>query len=400
MIATVLAIDERYRWYARMRATSPVHRHPDGYWAVFGYDDVRTVLAEHDTFSSDPATRGHGAGVVEPVVGGMLMMDPPRHDRLRSLVLPAFAPRAVDSLRAHTAEVVDTLLDAVCARGSMDVVGDFAYRLPAMTIAHLLGVPERDRDEFLGWTHLVLATQASGVGGPAPAELLADRERLRSEMDAFFAEIVASRRRAPADDLVSTLIASTESGDPLTSAELLEFCRLLLFAGHATTMNLIANAVIALQEWPDVRERVRADPGLLKRGIEEVLRYRSPIQRTMRFARRRVELGGEVIEPGDRVVPYIGSANRDAARFEHADVLDIDRHPNPHVAFGHGIHFCIGAALARLEAPIALGMLLQRLPDLDCDLDALEHLDGVSLHGVQRLPGRFTPSTPLWPVVA
>lgn len=396
----MLPIDDRYRWYGRMRAEAPVHRHPDGYWAVFTYNDVRSILADHATFSSDPATRGTGPALVEPVVGGMLMTDPPRHDRLRALVLPAFAPRSVDALRDHTVAVVGELLDEVGGQGAMDVVGDFAYRLPAMTIARLLGVPERSRDQFLGWTHVVLATQASGVGGPAPADLLADRLRLRNEMDGFFAEIIESRRGDPGDDLVTTLVTATAGDDPLTPGELLDFCRLLLFAGHATTMNLIANAVIALEEWPQVRDRLRADPSWFRPAVEEVLRYRSPIQRTMRFARRRVELGGEVIEAGDRVVPYIGSANRDPQRFDHPDVLDIERRPNPHVGFGHGIHFCVGAPLARLEAPIALRMLLDRFPDLHCDLGGLQHLDGVSLHGVQRLPAEFTPSPPVRPVAA
>jgi cytochrome P450 len=370
-------LDERYAWYREMRAAGPVHRHPDGYWAVFTYSAVRAVLADPATFSSDPSSLGDVPGITRPVLGGMLSSDPPRHDRLRTLAVPAFAPVATERMRQHTEEVVTELLDAVIERGSMDIIADLAYPLPATGIARMLGIPAADRDRFLAWTEMVLDTQVSGVGGPAPAEVLARREQLVAEMDGYFAEAITRRRTHPGDDVISTLVAAETTGQPLTSDELLDFCRLLLFAGHATTMNLIGNAAISLEEWPDARERLRRDP--------------PAVPRVMRYARRSVELGGHTVAAGDRVVPFLASANRDQARFEHADGLDIDRHPNPHVAFGHGIHFCIGAPLARLEAAVAVREMLRRLDSLRCELDGVEAVHGVTLHGVRSLPARFRP---------
>jgi cytochrome P450 len=389
----MVMLDRRYRWYASLRAVGPVHWIEEmTSWAVVTYDEVRRVLADPATFSSDPAQRGqHGQPVAEPVLGSIITMDPPRHDRLRRLVYHAFLPGEVRHLRQAVEAATTELLGGVVGRGGMDVVADLAFPLPATTIAHLLGVPVSDRDRFFAWTEAVLETQSTGVGGAVDADLLARRTRLRDEMWGYFAQAIDEHRRRPTDDLIGTLVAADDRGERLSAEDLLQFCSLLLFAGHATTMNLIGNAVICCAEHPDQRARVAADLTLVGGLVEETLRYRSPVHRVMRFATRDVDLGGCRIRRGDRVVPYIASANRDPSRFRDPEVFDVSRRPNPHLAFGHGIHFCLGAALARLEAGTALRALFATVPDWELDEPELEEIPGITLHGARRLRLRFRP---------
>jgi cytochrome P450 len=336
-------IPRTYEWFAAMRESHPVAASwalgtPS--WQIFRYDDVASVLTDHARFSS-------GAFATEGLLADTLISrDPPEHGKLRSLVNMAFTPRAVTRLTGRVTEITRELLDRVRARGRMDVVADLALPLPTRVIAEMLGVPDRDRQAFQR-----LAGGHSGAG---------DGQAVRR----YFAGLLAERRRRPREDLVSALSVAEVDGQRLSESELVSFCQLLLIAGQETTKNLIANFTLTLADHPDVLAELTREPGLVPGAIEEVLRYLPPVWFLVRRTTTVVELSGVRIPAGETVMPWIASANRDPSRFPDPDRFDVRRDPNRHLGFGHGIHFCVGAPLARLEARVALPMMLDQLRDL------------------------------------
>lgn len=375
-----------FPFYAYMRATAPVVFDPaQALWHVYGYADVQRVLSDWAVFSSG-SRRGQGRAEGEnPFAASLINTDPPRHRALRALVTQAFTPRTVAALAPRITAIVEGLLDAVPADRPLDAIGDLAYPLPMIVIAELLGIPATARDEFKRWsTAVITAVNTTSTGSPAAGELRA--------MLVYFQDLLAARRRDPQDDLISHLLAVQIDGVYLTQSELLGFCVLLLIAGNETTTNLLGNALLCLDEQPGLWDRLRHDPPLVPPLLEEVLRYRSPVQSMFRGTVQPATLSGQVIPAGQTVVAWIGSANRDAAQFPAADQFDIDREPNRHIAFGHGIHYCLGAPLARLEAKIALEILLTRYGAIQRRrAEPLTAIPSMLVYGVQQLLLDCTP---------
>lgn len=373
---------ERYAWFQSMRQTSPVHYAADyDSWHVFRYADVQQVLQDYTTFSSDMSSR-MGAEASGLIQSSIINYDPPRHRLMRSLVTKAFTPKAVAAMAPRIQMLTEQLLDAVAERGRMDVIGDLAYPLPVIVIAELLGVPAEDRDRFKRWSDVI-------VGSEQHQHQMTD---MRHEVGEYFLRVVEQRRREPGSDLISALLAAEVDGEKLSVRELLGFCVLLLVAGNETTTNLIGNAVYSFTDQPDTLPRLIESPSLLPGAIEEVLRYRSPVHvLPHRFARVDTELGGQQIRAGQQVLVWLGSANRDESVFPDAERFILDRTPNAHIAFGAGIHFCIGATLARLEARTALSALLVRCRDIERDETGLEWVRGGIVYGLKHLPIQFRP---------
>lgn len=375
-----------YPVYDRLRAATPVFNEPrSGHWMVFGYDAVRRVLAEPDTFSSR-----YGPD-------WLIFTDPPRHTKLRGLISKAFTPRSVAGLEPRVREISRDLLDRVAGRGEMDLVADYAAPLPMLVIADMLGIPAADRPRFQRWADVILAMSytVTARGGEAARTATAAFVEATGEMGGYLAGLLDERRAGPRDDLLTRLAGAEVDGERLTPAEILGFFQLLLLAGSETTANLIGNAVLCLTEYPDHLARVRASPEVVPAALEEVLRYRSPLQWVYRVARRDAEVDGTVIPAGKLVLAVIGSANRDPRVFPDPGRFDPTRDPNPHIAFGHGAHFCLGAPLARLEARVALGDLLGRLTGLELTGDEpWEPRKGHNVLGPERLPIRFDPVPP------
>ncbi|HET7435751.1 MAG TPA: cytochrome P450, partial [Thermoanaerobaculia bacterium] len=343
-----------YPLYALMRRVAPVfHDRRHKLWVLFRFDDVRAVLNDPQTFSSRAAPPGG-----KPL-DWLIFLDPPLHSKLRGLVMRSFTPQAIAGLAPLIEARVDALLDAVRARGEMDVVADFAEPLPLMVIADLLGLPPADAigPRLRRWTDAILHLGDAIAGGEIAARAIANFGAAKEEMRPYVLDLVAQRRVQPANDLLSRLVAAEVDGERLTDDDILGFFYLLLLAGSETTTNLLGNAVLSLLKHPRELQRPRENPELLGSTIEEVLRYRSPVQLVFRTTTRDVTLRGKTIRAGSLVLAMIGSANRDAHQFARANAFDITRSPS-HIAFGHGAHFCIGAMLARLEAKIALPRLL------------------------------------------
>jgi cytochrome P450 len=364
-----------FHWYSNMRATDPVHYYEQyGIWQVFRYDDVQRVLSDYVTFSS--SLRGPSQ---DPLSTSLISMDPPRHRQLRNIVTQAFTPRGVARLSERITTIVTELLDNVVANGRMDIIDDLSYPLPVIVIAEMLGIPQEDRERFKLWSDAIVS------GGMSPGDT-----NPQQEMGAYFLNMIEQRRRDPEEDLISALLAAQIDGVHLDQRELLGFCILLLVAGNETTTNLIGNALLCFDEQPATMDQLRAEPDLIPSAIEEVLRYRSPVQMMYRRSLTDVTLGDQTIHAGQMIMAQIGAANRDEAQFPNADTFDIRRTPNRHIAFGHGIHFCLGAPLARLEAKIALTLLLERLQDIRRVHDVpLEAMGSDIVYGVRHLPVTF-----------
>jgi cytochrome P450 len=362
-----------YPFYAELSARAPAaYSESLGGWVIPRYADVLATLQDTRHFSSQgrmlavldrlpPASRPHFHLFESHFTVGLISSDPPNHTRLRALVNKAFTPRAVEQLRPRIAALVNELLDAALLRPDLDLVRDLAYPLPAIVIAEMLGAPPEAREEFKLWSDGILAFQGQGV---VSAEVLEHSQHHLSNMRAFLMDLLADRRRSPRDDLLSRLVEAESEGDRLTEAELLTTCVTLLTAGHETTTNLIANGLYLLLRHPEQLARLRADPLLLPTAIEEVLRFESPLQRNPRRVAVDFEYGGAHLQRGDYVLQILGAANRDPSVFPNPDQFDITRQPNRHLAFAFGIHFCVGAPLARLEAPLALAAVLERFPNL------------------------------------
>jgi cytochrome P450 len=318
----------------------------------------------------------------------MLFRDPPDHTRLRGLVSRAFTPRVVEGLRPRIQQIVDGLLDRVQGAGRMEVISDLAYPLPVTVISEMLGVPEEDRERIKRWS-ADIARSLDAIGLPTDPEIV-DRGRTgRRAIGDYFRSLIPDRKKRPRGDLLSLLIEAEEQGDKLSEGELLATCVLLYIAGHETTVNLIGNGLLALLRHPKELERLRDKPALVQSAVEELLRYDGPVQRTARITNADVELGEHKIPKGSMVVPVIGAANRDPAHFPDPDRLDVSRPDNRHIAFGFGIHFCLGAPLARLEGQITLGTLLHRLPQLALSTERPEWRESQVLRGLKALPVSF-----------
>jgi cytochrome P450 len=373
---------QHLEWHRTMRDTNPVWHNPRaGVWNVYRYQDVATVLADHQTFSSDFSVVFSDSSLFD---GHIAAMDPPRHDQLRSLVSKAFTPRAIAALEGRIGELTEELLDRTGERTRIELVSELAYPLPVIVIAELLGVPATDRPHFKEWADALFAQSPID---PRDEATIARVGALMRTFHDYFREHVARRRAEPREDLLSGLVAAEVEGRRLSDGEIVGFATLLLLAGHITTTLLLGNAIICLDEHPVAQAALRADPRAIPMAIEEVLRYRSPVATDARVTATEVQLGGQVIGPRQVVRVSLQSANHDERAFPNPDAFVIDRHPNPHLAFGKGIHFCLGAPLARLEARIALGILLRRYSriGLDPECPPRPHLDP-DMNGVQTLP--------------
>lgn len=378
-----------YEWYRTMRVTQPVfHDEQHASWHIFRYADVQRVLNEYAIFSSD-VTRTLGIRSERDdkkiAHASLNFTDPPRHRQIRSLVNLGFTPRMVAQLEPRIQAITRELLDQ--APDGMDIIRDLAAPLPVTVIAELLGIPAEKREEFKRWSDSAVA-----IAGPPDQlrqdEKMQEHRRNTQQMHEYFTQIIEERRQHPQNDLISGLLAADIDGERLGSTELIAFCELLLIAGNETTTHLIGNSVISFDRHPEALEQLRSDPALLPGAIEEVLRYLSPIKVMARFTSSEVMLGDQRIPARQPVMAWIASANRDEAQFPEPDHFDIQRNPNRHIAFGHGIHFCLGAPLARLEARIALTEMLKRFPGswhLVSDT-LLEPVEGMIVFGAKSLP--------------
>jgi cytochrome P450 len=376
-----------YPAYAQLRGQAPLLHEPrSDLWLVFDYEGVKRVLTDHEAFSSLVAPPS------SQTAQWLIFSDPPRHTKLRALLLRAFTPRAVAGLEPLIRTLSHELLEPALARGELDLVADFALPLPLMVIAGMFGAPVTDLPRFRHWSDVILTLGLSALGGEEAERAQREFRAVTAEMNTYLQALSEQRRRVPREDLLTRLVEAEVDGERLTDEELLGFFQLLLVAGHETTTNLLSNAVLCFLEHPEQLARLRAAPELLPSAIEEVLRYRSPVQAMWRVTRREVALHGQVIPPGRLVMPMIGSANRDPGVFPAADRFDITRAPNPHLAFGHGLHFCIGAPLARLEARVALPLFLERVKDFALASDApWEPRQAIHVLGPARLPLRVEP---------
>lgn len=386
-----------FPFYARLREEAPVFRIKgpanEVAWLVTRYDDVSQVL-KHASLSKDrigsmtPEQRAKLPWFVKPflrISQNMLSKDPPDHTRLRSLVHKAFTPRLIERLRSRVQSLSDELLDAAVRKGSMDLVAQYAFLLPVTIIAEMLGVPSGDYRKFQHWSNrLISNTSMTDVLLSVPSVVMFTR---------YLRKLIAQRRASLGDDLLSALIQTEEAGDKLSPDELVSMAFLLLVAGHETTVNLIAGGTLALLQNPEQLERLRKNPGLIEPAVEELLRYASPVEiSTERFAREDVSVGGVTIPRGDLVFAVLASANRDERQFKDPDTLDLGREPNKHVSLGMGIHYCLGAPLARLEGQIAIQTLVNRFPNLRLakPAESLKWRTGFLMRGPKQLPVSFS----------
>ena len=382
-----------FGWYAEMRDREPVRYDADRRtWDVFRYDHVKRILANDDgKFSTSPR---NAAGFQEPpadegfLLDTMLLQDPPRHGELRSAVDDAFEPRAIRKLEPRIRALTNDLLDEALADadGEFDLVEALAYPLPVIVIAELLGVPSEDRDRFKRWSDTIVSSVDRESD---PADFLEEQRRAGMEMATYFLQQLSARREEPRDDLLTTIAAATGDDGPLSHREALGTCMLLLIAGNITTTNLITNAVRCFDAHATAFDAFTESDRRLSTAIEEVLRYRSPVQAMTRVPLEDVELGGETLSAGDGVVVWLGSANRDERQFSNADAFVPDRSPNQHLGFGHGRHYCLGAPLARLEARVALDVLTDRVGGIDLPDADLTPVRSSFVYGVESLPMRF-----------
>ncbi len=385
-------VADPYPMYHRLRTEDPVHHSPLGFWVLTRYPDVMAMLRDprltKEPIAAFVAAR-FGMTVPPPGLGlSMLDRDPPDHTRLRGLVSKAFTPRALERLRPEIQQIVDGLLDEVEARRSMDLVEEFAYPLPVRVICEMLGVPVKDHERFKAWG-LDIARGLDAIMLPPDSEVGKRSIAGRRALAAYFRELIAERRAAPRDDMLSALIAAEEAGDKLNEEELLATCILLLVAGHETTVNLIGNGTLALLRHPDQLQKLRENPGLIGTAVEELLRFDGPVQRTARIPSEDITIDGQTIPKGEMVMPFLGAADRDPTQFPDPDRLDITRADNRHIAFGMGIHFCLGAPLARMEGQIAINTLLGRFPKLALATDRPQFRQSLTLRGLHALPLSF-----------
>lgn len=362
-----------YPHYALLREQAPIYWWDEwDIWFLSRYEDCQTLLRDPRLGNFPPGT-------------SMLFQNPPDHTRMRGLVQKAFSPRMIERQRGLIQSLTDQLLDAVQARGEMDVIADFAYPLPVRVIAHMLGIPAADHAKFHDWS-VALVNTLDLARDPARDEVASEAEQAFED---YFADLIKRRRKNPDDDLLSALIAAEEAGDKLTSRELYLNSRLLLIAGYETTVGLIGNGLRALLKHPEQMQLLQQTSGLIKNAIEELLRYDSPIQLVGRTAGENIIYKGFTFAQNASIAYMTGSANRDCDRFPDPDRLDIRRDNIQHMAFGAGIHYCLGAPLARLEGQIALSTLLRRMPEISLVNYEPRYRDNYVFRSLETLPVAF-----------
>ena len=386
-----------YPFYRRLRSEAPVYWSERlSSWILTRYSDVVAALREPGRLSNAgrmatlldklPETlRPNLELLYQHYSVGLIFSDPPDHTRLRALVTKAFTPAMVERMRPRIQTIVSELLDAVESRGAMDVIEDFAYPLPATVICEMLGLPQSDRPQFRRWSDDIIGLLSAG----ADAERAERGQHSLRDLRDYYRRIIGERRNRPGEDLISALIQAHEHGQRLSEAELLSTSVTLLTAGQETTTSLIANGLLALLRNPDQLQLLKQNSSLMASAVEELLRYESPVQRQLRLAKEDFELEGHRIRKGEIVSPFLGAANRDPAQFPDPDRIDITRTDNRHIAFGYGVHFCVGAPLARLEAPIAFSAMLHRLPNIRLAGEVPEYKPDVTVRGLKALPVAF-----------
>jgi cytochrome P450 len=403
-----------FQFYSAMRKFNPVaYDDKNNLWGVFRYHDVQSILGDYTHFSSNPPDLDSNN---KPLTEekrkqipfsrpSLLKSDPPYHRTLRGVIASAFTPMAIAKLESQIENVTHHLINQVIEKGRMDLISDLAYPLPVTVIAELLGVPVEDRNLFHSWADKLV----SSAGGELNDDNISTKNliHIQTEMDDYFGVIIDKRTEKPQQDLITDLIKTEVDGIHLSREEILAFCTLILLAGHVTTVNLIGNAVYSLLQNPQQLSRLREDKSysLVPSAIEETLRYRSPVQAVFRISKGSVKVGEQTIQSGQGVIVWLGSANHDESVFPDAETFDISRvqHIHSHLAFGHGIHFCLGAPLARLEGRVVLRTILERLKDLELDLydgdgskvPIIKPLPSLFFHGVSELVIRFKPATML-----
>ncbi len=391
-------VQQQYDWFQHMQKHHPVWRDDaSGCWHVFRYEDVYQVITDYTLFSSEVPSRiqSEEEEVISPVQRSLITMDPPQHRQYRNLVSPVFTPRALARLSERVAAITQELLDRVKEQGEMDLVEDLAYPLPTIVISEMLGAPVEDRPLFKRWADLLLSQQLSDAEISNGGLLTSDREitKLFRQMHDYFHSMLEERSKNLRTDMMSDLIMAEIDGARLDRESIISFCILLLLAGHVTTTNLLGQALRCFDEHPEVMVQLRQNPGLMPGAVEEVLRYASPVWRLRRTPNTDTTLAGMTIPAGSMVFAWVAAANRDEAQFVEPERFLIERNPNKHVAFGHGIHFCIGAPLSRLETSIALPMILAQLPGLRTLPEKPGELfEGGFLFGFRSLPMTFDPS--------
>jgi len=384
--------------YDNLRRRAPVHRNQLGFWVFARHADCLALLRDRRTSADDAfidpervtAEFRATPDIDDPMTAAMremrpfLFRDPPDHTRLRGLVSKAFTPKVVESLRARTQNIVDELLDDAIDTDRVDLLEAFAYPLPVRIICDMLGVPLADQDRFKSWSSAL----ARGLDPDflLTDQVIAERGEAALQFAQYFFELLADRKQSPGDDLLSRLVAVEDDGTVLSEPELLSTCILLLVAGHETTVNLISGGTVALLRHPDQLERYRTDPEVARSGVEEMLRYVSPVQLTGRSLIEDIEIAGITLRAGDFAMLLIGSGNRDPDQFPDPERFDVGRTPNNHLGFGFGIHHCLGAPLARMETEVALTSLVRRAPDLALAVDQPTYKTNVVLRGMASLP--------------
>ena len=395
-----------FLFYSTMRHNNPVvYDEKIDAWGVYRYYDVQSILGDYTNFSADPERSKPFQSESIPVAGkSLLKSDPPYHRTLRGVIASAFTPMVIEKLEPRIENIAHRLINQVIEKGSMDLIKDLAYTLPVTVIAELLGVPTEDHSVFHKWfgryfSQVVWLSEGVGINEDEYA-LTEHLYQLRSEIDNYFDAIIDKRINSPQQDLISGLIKAKADGHALSREEILSFCVLLFIAGHITTANLMGNTVLSLLQNPQQLKILQStkNSSLIPPTIEETLRYRAPIQATIRAVMRDVNIGEQKIQSGSKVYVWLGSANHDESIFPEPERFDISRtpHGHAHVGFGNGIHFCLGAPLARLESRVVLKILLGRLQNLELDQDRIERIKPIPsliLHGVSHLPLRFKPGT-------
>ena len=389
-----------YPTYHRLRSENPIYKSSfGGDWVLTRYEDVKTILRERRVYSDDrPKSLQEKSkylqyrdenlqALVDASNKFLFFMNPPDHTRLRRLVSKAFSPVVIERMRSQIQTIVDEFLDKVLSIGKIDIIGDLAEPLPVKIIARILGVPPHDAQDKLHQWASILSRILDPLISLEEYEVM---NKAILEFQEYFRNLISQRAKEPQDDLISYLITTRDENEKLSEEEVLSTCMLLFVTGEETTVHTIGNGMLALLHYPGQMEKLKQEPQIIQTAVEEILRYDSPVQMTARIASDKLEIDNQTIQKGEKILLCLGGANRDPAQFPNPDQFDILRQENNHLAFGDGIHRCLGAALARTEAEIAINSLVQQLPNLKLASDKLEWRKNIVLRGLKALPVTFS----------